>query len=264
MYDDLLDRLPASGPRDLSLLPGLQVGSLFSASRLAPPLLLLLVFMAVPVSILFTDPQARMQLEPKGTAQGKVLSVADTRNCNDLAHREVYAFDAGAAGGFRGVARLCRSSPFFGVNAGDGVPVQYLASNPSVNRIAGASDPDAPPVFVFLFFPVIAIVVLAASLGGPAMREVLRARALFRKGRLARGTIVFVRARAQRQGYTRTGWAAFEVVIRYNLASGAGQEAVAWCANPWLLQQLPAGASVHIAYSERQPDRAALLEAFVR
>jgi hypothetical protein len=260
MFETQLNQIPQNPPR-AELLPGLRMASVLPKSALLLPFFFLAFFAVIPLSVLHSDPAMRLALGPTKTSQGAVVSATNTACRGAAARRLVYAFSAEQGGEFRGSATLCEGALYYTATVGDSVQVQYLAADPAVNTLRGMPN-NAPPLAMFLVMPLF-LLAFIFSLFLPQVRELLKARTLFRRGRLASGEVLFVKKRASSY---RMGWpgnASYEVFIEYESANGR-REAAAWCANEWLVNQLAPGAKVHIACSEDEPGKVALLEAFLR
>jgi hypothetical protein len=153
------------------------------------------------------------------------------------------------------------------VQAGDAIPVRYLARDPGVNALAGP-HPDEFPLGLFLIIPLFATV-FATTLSRmflPRLREILAARRLYRTGVLTEGKVVFVKRR------TAAGWpgaqmqvvADFRVYVTCRLPTGQSVELIAPCTNEWLLNHLAPGTVVHVLHDAGDTTKCALLEAFIR
>jgi hypothetical protein len=265
MFDNQFTNVPINPPRRTDFLPGLRFSAVISKSTLYLPLIFVGFFILIPFSIMNSDPSMRLAMGPAKTMQGQVLSSMDTSMCRGTTGRRVtYEFSPEPGHEFRGTTTLCQESPYYSVKEGDEVEVQFVPSDPSVNSIRGGNSNAAPPIAVFLLMPFF-ILVMFSPMILPQVREVLRARRLFKKGRLALGTVFFVKKRVTSFWPGWPGNSAAEVFIEYESSASKMLEGVAWCPNEWLLQQLPPGAKVHIAYSDESPGgRIALLEAFLR
>jgi hypothetical protein len=154
-------------------------------------------------------------------------------------------------------------SPYYSAQPGDAIDVQFLVRDPSVNAPSGAKDPNAPPIALLFFFPLF-VLVFFLPMFLPLVRETWRARRLFAKGRVTTARVIFVK---RRTAISWPGWqgnTGSEVFLEYQRVAGNRAEARAWCANDWILNRLAPDAIVHIAYREDVPERAALLEAYLR
>jgi hypothetical protein len=260
---DELAAIPANPPRT-GVLPGMRFSAAVPRSTLILFIALALLVALFPLSIMSTDPKAKLAIGPSSTTEGRVLSVADVSACQgSAARRIVYAFSAGAGNEFRGVSVLCEESPYYPAQAGDKIQVRYLRRDPAVNAIAGTEAGNAPPLFIFVFFPFFFLLVLS-PLYLPQFREVMRARQLYRKGVLAEGRVVFVK---RRSAVTWPGWpgsSTADVYVDYETPGGGRAETIVGCSNDWLVNQLSAGSSVHILLGADRSKRGALVEAFIR
>ena len=157
---------------------------------------------------------------------------------------------------------LCEESPYYSVNQGDAIEVRFLKGEPTVNALPDQSRNQAPPLALFLFM-LFFFLAIFAPLFWPPIREVLRARRLFKSGRLATGKVIFIKKRITSLWPGMPGNSASDVYIEFLTPMGK-REAVAWCQNDWLLNQLVPGTSVHVAYSDEDSDKVALLEGLLR
>jgi hypothetical protein len=263
MFDNLLAQLPTTPPRPPRTLPGLRISSVVPRSALLLPIVFVAFFALVPLSVMRSDPAMRLALGPTQNSQGRIVSAVETPACRgSTARRVIYSFSPEQGREYRGSATMCEGAIYYSVKEGDPVEVQYLSSDPAVNVLRGNSN-NAPPVAIFFLMPLF-VLALLSSMFVPQIRELLRARRLYKGGRLAEGTVVFVKTRVSS---FRPGWpgsSASEVFVEFRSPTGDRREAVAWCANEWLVNQLAPGAIVHIAYSDDDPAKVALLEAFLR
>lgn len=198
-----------------------------------------------------------------GVANGKVISVTGGKSCNGTGVNVVYLFQPPNQPEFRGSQSVCPTSPYHSTQPNQTVPVKYLASDPSVNLIAGEGEADPPLYLAMFLFPLFGLLMFSPMFLPPIL-QLLRDRRIFRLGRIAQGKVVFVKQ------LTGASWPGFpftstsEIFVSFQLASGEGAEARALCRNEWLVHHLPAGASIHIAYLKNRPSRVVLLEAYVR
>jgi len=264
MFEDQFAQVSVNPPRRTDTLPGLRLSAVVSKSTLYLSLIFVGFFTLIPFSIWKSDPMMRLAMGPTKTVQGRVLSAMDTSTCRgSTGHRVNYEFSPDPGREFRGSMNLCQESPYYSVNNGDEVEVQFVPSDPAVNALQGGTANGAPPVALFLLMPVF-ILAMFAPIFVPQLREVLRARRLFKKGRLALGTVIFVKKRITTSWPGWLGNSAAEVYVEFESPMSKKLEAIAWCQNDWLVTHLEPGAKVHIAYMGEKPDRVALLEAYLR
>ena len=262
MFEKQLAQFPQTPPRALQALPGLRIAAVVPKAAMFVPLMFVLFFVSVPLSILHSDPAMRLSWGPSRNVSGVVVSVTDASSCRGLgARRLVYSF-ASAGREFRGVAVQCEGALHYSAAAGDEVPIRYLASDPSINALQGLPE-NAPPVALFLVMPLFFLLLLSL-LFVPQLRELRLARRLVKHGRLATAEVVFVRKRSTTSWPGWPGTGAYDVYVEFASPAGGCREAVAWCANDWLVNHLAPGAAVHVAYSDEEPANVALLEAFLR
>jgi hypothetical protein len=261
MFEQQLARLSSMPPRTLESLPGLAIFSVVPKSMVFLPLLFLLVFLVVPLSIIRSDPQSRLQWGRTDDAQGTIVSATDTSCRGTAARRLVYAFTAAGRGEFRGTALVCPGTLYYAAQSGDAIQLRYLADDPAVNALRGTPD-NSPPLALFLAMPPI-VLALLTGVYAPQVRETLRARRLIARGQLTDGSILFIK---RRNNLSRPSWQSgglYDVHVEY-AADGSRREAVGWCGNEWLVNQWTAGSKVHIAYLEQIPGKIAVLEAFIK
>jgi hypothetical protein len=261
MFEQQLAKLPATAPRTLESLPGLAIFSVVPKSVVFLPLLFLLIFLVVPLSIIRSDPQARLHWGGTREVQGTVVSATDTSCRGTAARRLVYTFTAAGRGEYRGTALVCQGALYYAVQNGDAIQLRYLAEDPAVNALRGAPD-NSPPMVFFLTMPLL-VLALLAGVYAPQVREILRARRLIAQGQLTDGSILFIK---RRTNLSRPSWQSggiYDVHLEYS-AGGTRRAALAWCGNEWLVNQWTVGSKVHIAYLEQTPGKVAVLEAFIQ
>jgi|GEM_PF-2890637 len=264
MFEDQLAHVPTDPPRRPETLPGLRPSAVVPRSALFLPLVFVALFAFFPLSILISAPTMRLALGVGKTSQGRVLSTSDASACRGSGgHRVIYAFSPEPSREFRGAATLCEGSLYYSVKAGDAVEVQFLPSDPAVNVLRDDSRSPTPPLVFFMLMPVFMLLMLSPMFV-PQMREALRARRLFCRGRVVKATVVFAKKCMTASWPGWPGSSGSEVFVDFQTPSGERREAVAWCPNDWLLNQLAPGAKVHVAYTDGKRDRVALLEAFLR
>jgi hypothetical protein len=263
MFDDEFATIPAHPPR-MGVLPGMRLRAAIPRSTLILLIAFVVFFAAFPLSIMSADPKAKLGFGPSRTAEGRVLSVTDVSGCRgSTAHRIVYAFAAESGNEFRGADVVCEESPYNSAQVGDKIEIRYLARDPAVNAVIGINSGNEPPIFLFMIFPLFFLLVLS-PLYFPQLREVLRARRLYKTGILAQGKVVFVK---KRSAGTWPGWpgsSTADVYVAHQLPNGGRAETIVGCTNDWLVNQLSPGATVRIFLPPDKSARGALVEAFIR
>ena len=263
MFDEELATIPSNAPR-AGVLPGMRLSTAIPRTTLLLLLALVVFFAIFPLSIMSSDPKMRLSLGPSRTTEGRVLGLSQVSGCRgSSARRIVYAFSSQPGSEFRGASIVCEDSPYYSVQVGDRIQIRYLARDPALNAIAGADSGNEPPFAVFVFFPLFFLLVLS-PLYLPQLREVLRARRLYKSGVMTSGRVVFVK---RRNTTTWPGWpgvTSADVYVAYQPSTGGRAETIVSCANDWLLTQLSPGATVHILLPADRSGRGALLEAFIR
>lgn len=263
MFDDELAAIPEHPPR-AGRLPGMRLGAAIPKSALVLLMVFVAFFTVFPLSIMMSDPKVQLAVGPSRAVEGRVLSVTQVPGCRDsAAHRIVYAFAPEPGNELRGGGLVCQQSPDYSTQAGDTIEIRYLARDPAVNGIAWTDPGNAPPIFFFAIFPLFVLLVLS-PLYLPHLREVMRARRLYRRGTLVQGKVVFVKKRGFATWPGWPGGSAADVYVAHPLPGGGQAEAVVWCTNEWLVNHLSPGTTVHILLPSDRSARGSLLEAFIR
>jgi hypothetical protein len=264
MFEAEFAKLPLEPPRPVESLPGLRLRGAIPRAALVLPPLFVAFFLIIPLSIMNADPAMRLSMGSTESADGRVVSATSAAACRgEASHRLTYAFPSRSGREYRGGATLCEESPYYSLHEGDAIEVRYLRSDPTVNALPGSGANQPPPLAFFFFMPVFFLAMFALMFW-PPVREVLRARRLYKSGRLATGKVVFVKRRSNAFWPGLPFSSASEVYIAFETVVGTKREAVASCNNGWLIGRLVPGAIVHVAYSDGNSARVALLEAFLR
>lgn len=263
MFEDVLSKLSAEPPRSLDLLPGLRIKSAVSGGPLLIPLAFVVLFALMPLFILSADPGARLAIGQTRVTQARVISVASDAACRANGNRITYAFRSPVGTEYRATSSVCPDSAYFAIRPDESIPVKYLVSDPSINAIAGQREANTPPIALFAIFPLFALLIFTPMFV-PQLREVLRARRFVRRGRVARGSVLFVRSKINSPWPGWSGSSISDVFVTHQLSSGVSVEAIVKCSNNWLLYHLSPGTSVYIAYLPGAPSKAVLLDAYVR
>jgi len=247
-------------PRRTDLLPGLRLSRALSRRMLALPLAFMAFATLFPVLILSVDRDAALSWRATETASGKVVSAEpQERSRCGRGTRLTYAFTTAQGTTFRGQATACGDDPWASAAPGDPLTVVYVASDPSLNAIAGRRG-NAPPFALFFFLPFFFAAIFVPMLW-PPVGQLRRDRKSFATGVLARGQVVYAR-REQLQGWP--GWQGMsrsEVYVRAELPTGSPREVMAACSNEWLLAHLAPGSEVHVCVRD---GHAMLVEAYLR
>jgi hypothetical protein len=264
MFDEVFARLPAEPPRRVETLPGLTLRGIVPKWAIVLPLFFLAFFVLLPLSVLNTDPAMRMATGATDTVQGHVVSVGSASACRGgSSRRVVYAFSSKSGKEYRAATLVCEESPYFSVKEGDAIEVRYLKSDPAVNQLLHEARNEPPPFLFFLFMPVFFLGIFGA-LFWPPVGQMLKARRLFKTGRIAAGKVIFIKRRSNFIWPGMPGASASLIYIETQSSSGGAREVVAPCHNEWLTNQLTPGATVHVAYSADNETQVALLDAYVR
>ena len=262
MFDELAS-VRMQPPR-AGMLPGMRLGSAVPSSTLFLLAAFVALFTIFPLSVMTADPMMRLNVGPSKDARGRIASVNPVSACGSSnAHRILYTFSAGDGNPYRGVMTVCEQSPYYSVLVGDDIGIRYLARDPAVNAIPGAGPDDQPPLVLFAIFPLFFLLIFS-PLYFPQLREVMRARRLYKNGVLAKGRVVFVKSRNSGRWPGLPGSRTADVYVGYDLPNGEHAETTVWCSNEWLLNQLSPGTTVHVLLPQDGSARGALLETFIR
>lgn len=262
MFDEELANTPVNAPRT-GFTAGMRLSAAVPRSTLLFLIALVLFFAIFPLSIMSADPKAKLSLGPSATSEGRVLSATDVSGCRgSAARRIVYSFSPRSGSELRGSAVVCEEATYYSAQVGERIPIRYLARDPAINTIAG-TDENQPPLFLFMIFPLFFLLVFS-PMYFPQLREVMRARRLYKNGTMVQGKVIFVKKRNAATWPGFPGSSIADVYVAYQHPSGGRTETVVWCANEWLLNQLVAGATVHLLVGQNRTARGALLEAFIR
>jgi hypothetical protein len=263
MFEDEIASIPTRPPRE-GLLPGMR----FSAAIPLTTPILIIIFVAIlsltPILMMMNDPKMRLELGPARTVEARVLTVRDVSGCNAGAHALTYSFSTPTQE-FRGTKVVCGRSAYYSVTPGDKVPVRYLSRDPALNTIADNDSQKLPLMMASLIFPLFFLIVFSFGYL-PLIRELVRARHLYRTGIVAPATVVYVKKRSAFMNWSnRQSSPVSDVHVVYQTPSGGWTETVVLCTNDWLANQLTPKSVVHLLLPDSDSRRGGvLLEAFVR
>jgi len=264
MFEEDFAKLAFEPPRRLESLPGLRLRGSIPQAAIILPLFFVAFFLMMPLSLMHADPAMRLAMGPTESAQGRVISNSNASACRgEASHRVTYSFSTPSGREYRGGTTLCGQSPYYSISSGEAIEVRYLKSDPNLNALASERQQEPPPLVFFIFMPFFLLAIFGAMFW-PPIRELLRARRLFRNGRLAVGKVVFVKKRATGFWPGMPFNSASEVYIAFSGAGEPKREGVASCQNDWLVSQLRPGTDVHVVFSDDGSAKIALLEAYVR
>jgi len=264
VFEEHFRQMPVEPPRSVESLPGLRLRGIIPKWAVVFPLFFLMFFLAVPLSIMNTDPAMRLAMGASETVEGHVLSVGSASACRGAASRRlVYAFSAKSGKEYRGAQLACEESPYFSLKEGDPIEVRYLRSDPAIHDLPNDARNQPPPFLFLLFMPMFFLAIFGA-LFWPPIGAALKARRAFKAGRIAAGKVVFVKRRGNAAWPGMQSTAASSVYIEIPSPAGTAREVVASCHNDWLVNQLTPGSSVHVAYTEGGGNDVALLDAYIR
>jgi hypothetical protein len=261
MFEEELAKLPANAPRRPDLLPGLRIKSAVSSANIMVAFFLVFIFGLVSLTVLYADPHERLAIGSTKIIAGNVASVT-LSGCNGSGHLINYGFVPPGSIRYVGSLSACSGSKYYKLGPGDGIPIKYLVSDPTVHAVLGTADADRPPDFTLLILPLFALFGLIAV--ASPLRQILKVRKIFRRGNITKGTVLFVKRRVNSVMSRWPSMMPAEVYINFQLPSGTIAEARTRCSNDWLLGHLAPGAEVHIAVNPRKPDDIVLLDAYIR
>jgi hypothetical protein len=263
MFEEEFARVPVEPPRRVESLPGLRLKGAIPRWAIILPLFFVCFFLFIPLSIMNSDPAMRLATGAGETVQAHVVSTSSASACRGAASRRVvYVFTSKSGREYRGAGLLCEESSYYLVKEGDAIEVRYLRSDPTVNRLATEGG-NQPPFAVFLFMPFFFLAFFGAMFW-PPIGAILKARQLFKSGRIATGKVIFVKKRANFLWPGMPGSGSSSVYLEMQSSSGVSREVVAPCQNDWLTNQLVPGAMVHVAYKDDKATQVALLDAYLR
>ena len=75
MFEKQLAQFPQTPPRALQALPGLRIAAVVPKAAMFVPLMFVLFFVSVPLSILHSDPAMRLSWGPSRNVSGVVVDV---------------------------------------------------------------------------------------------------------------------------------------------------------------------------------------------
>jgi hypothetical protein len=265
MMGDLLKGISPNPPRSIDALPGLRWKTVFDRLSLVP-LLIVPIFLLLPIMILFSIPNMRLQFKHKAHVQGVVTMVNNPSADGQPRRMLDYSFETMAHQHYRGEQTVHEHSPYFSVQVGDPVPIVYAENQPSLNDIDGASGQDDPPLAIFAilpFFFFVFFIVFVAPMLLPNLQLLMQARKVFKRGMIVDAEIVFIKKRANANGFHPRS-SKCEIYYSYKTSRGQLVESKTTCDNDWLVNKFDVGSPIHIAYLENQPQKSMILEAFIR
>jgi hypothetical protein len=173
---------------------------------------------------------------------------------NDKIYKINYGFETADGKAIVGFSFQPASKP----EPGSQVQVEYLADNPEINRIVGASlDPEGHLFLFFIIFPVIGIIILSIF-GRLWIRDWNKTNRLFINGTLAPGLIKSVdkiRWNVNRQSRYKVTVGYMECETSFNVI---GDAAVRW--SNWLGSKTP----VRVLYEPENPAEAVVVESIFK
>lgn len=139
----------------------------------------------------------------------------------------------------------------------------YDPANPNRSQEKPKDIDVASIIAIAIFLPVWGFFVLGMwfiPFLGPKAKLALRARGLWKSGRLTQGTLVFVKTPALTRYYFG---GTQEVIFRFHDEQQLEHTVSMGCDNAWLLNQLHPDIPLVVLYDRKKPARAIFLEPFL-
>jgi len=262
LFDDVLGNIPATGPRPISMLPGLKQKVFFNKTTLFPIFFFLAIISLFFVSIL-SDNNLRASFSDMKAVEAKVASI-ELKSGDECGSKSVnYSFITPDNKTFYGVETVKKGSAYYNLQQGNAVPVKYNPQDPMFNTISAKSGNNRGLIFIPLMMCLFMVAILVALMG-PVIKPILEGRKIFSKGVITKAEVLFIRpspintmfANFQRQDYL--------VFYRFRNSSGNVIESSTATNNSWIFNRLNPGDTVRVAYLEDKPGKSIILECFVR
>jgi len=192
-----------------------------------------------------------VHLEQRYRREGRTTTASGTRRRTTRHYRVSYTFTApdGSTHAGRGNTPYSR---WKSLKPGDRIKVQYLASEPSKNRLFGEGGNAAR--WLIVLFPI------AFGCGGAVMlaiaaRAAGRTAHLLANGVLTRGV---VEEKAERKSITINGRHPYDITFTFSLADGTVHTGKALVTDIALAERLEPGTTIGAIYLPTNPDRCAV------
>ncbi|MEM1112454.1 MAG: DUF3592 domain-containing protein [Pseudomonadota bacterium] len=267
MFEREIEKLRKDPQRNPSELQGLAVKSILSAS----PMFLVLfigVFFLLPLVIGFAsqiDVAAAARLKAEGTHTQAIVHSNEAVSSGSSCSRLYYEFKSAEGLTYSGDSAVKENSPSCDLEKGDTVTVSYLAEDPTVSDIESRLAGVAPSLGFFLTLPLVFLVFLFmfAPTLVPDIKRALGHRKLYKNGRWAEGELIFV----------KEGKASFspgvtvpssKLIFKFTSSNEQTIEAECEVRNRWLTNHLQPGQKVNVVYSNSKPNKAFIVEAYIR
>lgn len=256
--------IPASPPRPVSQLPGLKYSASFDKRGLFFVGSIVLVFCLFPVLIFFSGDKAmRLSFIEMKSASAEITQLKQSSKCDRESHSIHYRFMAQNGRMYYGSYTMCTDSPYSDLIVGDSIPVSYDPDDPSFNGIEGELGKNKPPFFIFAFFPLMAMMFFVPSLF-PNLKQVRKARSIFRKGHISQGEIVFVKRRKSVTPFEFKSSPGMEVFYQFTDDKGNRIESHMSMDNDWLVNRWAIGSGITVSYIKGKPQKSIILDGFYR
>ncbi len=258
-----LDEIPKTPPRSISLLPGLKYSSFFDKWSFLPLILIVLFVSVFPIMILVLEKETRLPFIDMDNSEGIVDDIIDTSECNKGVKVLHYSFISHENRTYYGKYELCSSSKYSSVKVGDSIPIIYDPDDPTFNGIEGELGDNGAPLIIFLIFPLFIILFLAPMLL-PSLRQINKARSIFKRGIIVNGEIIFVKRNKNMNAFNVKSFSNMEVFYRFNSSDDLPVEGKMNTDNDWLMNKLDIGSSIKVAYLKDKPNKSIILQCYYR
>lgn len=256
--------IPERPPRSFSLLPGLKYSTILDKSMIFPIILIALIIGIFPiVMFLSIDKNFRLPFVHMEKADGNVTEIVDNSKCDRQSVSIHYQFLTNENRTYYGKYFSCKGNLYSSLRVGDSLPIVYDPKDPSFNGIEGELGKNDPPLFIFIFFPLIFLLVFAPMIM-PNIKQIKDARSIFKKGLITKGEIIFIRRKKHTNMFNFKFLTSMEIFFRFGTANGDTLESKVTNDNDWLANKLEIGSSVTVAYMEKKPQKNIILDFYYR
>jgi hypothetical protein len=257
LFPELRD-LPTDTPRG-EPLPGLRPKVLLKPLL---PFIFTPVFITAVLAIFFSVVVEVSHQKPQPTANATIIKVENVSTLTSESGTVVrYRFPVEGKS-YDGLLTTIAAERRI-LKPGDHLPVVYDPANPNRSQ-EKPQDMDVAGMIAFaVFLPIWALFIMGMCFVpflGPRAKVALRARGLWKSGRVAQGTLAFVKPPSFMRQY---GLGSQEVVFRFRDQLDCEHTVSVGCDNNWLINQLTPGTGVVVLYDSKKPERAILLEPFL-
>lgn len=256
--------MPERPPRSISLLAGLKYSAIFDKSMIFPIIFIALIIGIFPVVMLLSiEKSFRLPFVHMEKADGSVTEIVDNSKCDRRSISIHYQFLTNQNYTYYGKYVSCQGNLYSSLKVGGSLPIVYDPKDPSFNGIDGELGKNDPPLFMFIFFPLIFLLIFT-PLVIPNIKQIKDARSIFKKGVIAKGEIIFIRRKRPTNMFNLKLLTNMEVFFRFSTVNGETLESKVTTDNDWLSNKLEIGSSVTVAYMEKKPKKNIVLDFYYR